>query len=296
MQYKRALRRGMSGADVLYIKNLLLKTGSYAQQIGAVQKDAFGADTLRAVLRFQAGSRDTDGVRLKTDGVIGQKTWDAIVAAQPAEATLTLPETVSAAVAPGIAAALEQVSSTRRALVLQALQYAFDPAVPHNEPLSLYIRGGNLYNTDLRLNTITAARIEAGAKRQPAYYSGGRKEMMLAAVKNNPSITGADCSGGVVGLMRHFGLVKPTFDATADALMSRRHSVAGTKDALRAGDWVGRAGHIGLYAGGGCVAEWMGGAYGCQLSRLDARSGWDFVQKKLVKKSGWTAFAKPEYY
>jgi len=68
------------------------------------------------------------------------------------------------------------------------------------------------------------------------------------------------------------------------------------KSALRAGDWVGRDGHIGIYVGGGYVIEWMGKLFGCQLTQLDNRRGYDFVGKKLRSKSGWTKFRKPKYY
>ena len=180
--------------------------------------------------------------------------------------------------------------------MLDALRFAYDPAVPAPYPLSLYIRGGNLYNADLKPNRITPARIQSGAKRQPQYYSAGRKEMMLEAVRVNPEITGADCSGGIVGLMRFFGLVKPTFDATADMMAGSRYSTAIAKDALRPGDWIGRSGHIGVYAGGGYVVEWMGGAYGCQLTRVNARQGYSFTAHRMVGQSGWTRYRRPDAY
>ena len=34
-----------------------------------------------------------------------------------------------------------------------------------------------------------------GARRQPEFYDGGRREMMERVVEANPAITGADCSG-----------------------------------------------------------------------------------------------------
>ena len=177
-----------------------------------------------------------------------------------------------------------------------ALAFAYDPEVPAAYPHSLYIRGGNLYNTDLGINTITRARIEAGAKRQPEYYSGGSRDMMLRAVEQRPGITGADCSGGIVGLLRHFRFTAPGFDATANSLCANGHSTAIGRDDLRPGDWVGRDGHIGLYAGGGYVVEWMGKLYGCQLSKLDNRRGYDFVGRRMRGRGGWTKFRRPKYY
>jgi hypothetical protein len=40
----------------------------------------------------------------------------------------------------------------------------------------------------------------------------------------------------------------------------------------------------------------MGGAYGCQLTRLDARRGWNFVSGRLDRASAWTGYLKPAYY
>ena len=70
----------------------------------------------------------------------------------------------------------------------------------------------------------------------------------------------------------------------------------GRRTALQPGDWVGRDGHIGVYVGGGYVVEWMGKLYGCQLSRLAARQGYDFVARRLRSRSGWTKFRRPRYY
>ncbi len=296
MNFKRNLRRGMSGTDVRYIKELLLLTGSYRSGVTVIKKDVFGDDTLGAVRLFQRGHSDESGAALTVDGVIGAKTWAAVEAAQPPQAALSLPGNIGAGAAANIAPALESVSQMRRDLTLEALSYAYDPAILRDYPLSLYIWGGNLYNTDLTLNTVDAARIEAGAMRQPSYYSGGRREFMLAAVKAHPDITGADCSGGLVGLMRRFRLVEPHFDAAADSLCSVRHSVSCTRDELRAGDWVGRSGHIGLCAGGGYAVEWLGGAYGCQLTRIAERTGWNFLSGKLVSQRSWTRYRKPTYY
>ncbi len=299
MQYKRNLKYGMRGTDVRYIKELLFLEGYYAPSVAKITNDRFGSGTLAAVLLFQRRNRDEDGKQLSMDGALGEKTWNAIERARPPSAETMLPlmpEQLSEAAKRFVGGALEQTDETRRELVLAALPFAFDPAKPRTYPLSLYIRGGNLYNVDLTINVITAARIEAGAKRQPQYYDGGRKEMMLAVVRADPLLTGADCSGGVIGLLRKFQLVKRTFDATADLLLSSRYARVIPKEELIAGDWVGKSGHIGMYAGGGYVVEWMGGAYGCQLSKLDDRRGYNFVRQRLVSQSAWTRFRRPSLY
>ncbi len=296
MEFKRKLKYRMSGSDVLWIKQQLLALGYYAPSVEAVFNITYGLDTRSAVKTFQRENVDEDGNRLRADGIIGVKTWNAIVRAVSATPELTLPENIGKRAAAAIAPELARVGKIRQRLVLHALQFAYDPQVPAQYPHSLYIRAGNLYNTDLKRNVITSARIQSGAKRQPQYYNKGRKEMMLEAVRYNPDITGADCSGGIVGLMRHFELVKPTFDITADMMAGNRYSAAIAKEALRAGDWVGRSGHIGIYAGGGYVVEWMGGAYGCQLSRLGQRQGYSFTAHRLVGQSGWTRYRRPDAY
>lgn len=296
MAFKRNLKYGMSGSDVLLIKQKLFELGYYAPQVKSVVKDSFGADTRAAVRAFQRDNVDENGKKLRVDGVIGSKTWRAIEMASAAEQALILPGNIGKRAAFAIGPDLMRVGELRRTIVTEALTYAYDPLVPSQYPHGLYIRGGNLYNADLTKNVITAARIRSGAKRQPQYYDGGRMEMMLEAVRINPDLTGADCSGGIVGLLRRQGLVKPTFDATADMLCSSQFSSARSRSELRAGDWIGRSGHIGIYAGGGYVVEWMGGAYGCQLSQLNARQGYSFTRRRLVKQSAWTRFRKPDAY
>ena len=288
--YTRTLKHLMEGDDVRAVKERLVALG----YLYAATHDTFGDDTLAAVRAFQAANG------LEVDGVVGPLTWAALFdgEAKPAEPvdTAQIPPNIGPSAATAIAAQLGTVSATRQKLVLEALRHAYDPAVPAAYPYSLYIRGGNLYNSDYTVNTITAARIEDGARRQPEYYSGGSREMMLAAVAANPATTGADCSGGVVGLMRYARAVGGGFDATADGLCGSGHSTAIDKTALQPGDWVGRDGHIGLYAGGGYVVEWMGQLYGCQLSRLADRQGYDFVGKRLRGRSGWTKYRRPKYY
>ena len=299
MEYTRLLRRGMSGADVRYMKDALLRLG----YLNKSTHDSFGDDTFAAVKAFQRSNRDLSGKRLIVDGVIGERTWAAItraLSAEPGEPgnPEEIPPNIGTGAAEAISAALTGVSEERKRIVLLALSFAYDPAAARDYPYSLYIRGGNLYNTDLALNVIDSQRIEAGAKRQPQYYSGGSKQMMLAAVKQYPGqITGADCSGGIVGLLRKFELVKPTFDAIANGLCDSGHSRKISKADMIPGDWVGLSGHIGLYAGGGYVVEWYGQNFGCALTKLGTkRKAWDFVGKRYRTRAEWTKYRRPKYY
>lgn len=295
--FKRNLKFGSEGEDVRAVQKRLIDLGYSLGKCGA--DGEFGGATKTAVLAFQTDKQ------LDRDGVVGKKTWEAlfgdsqqVTEPEPApEPVVGIPDNIGATAAAAIRADLGKVSDLRQRIVLTALREAYDPDKPRDYPYSLYIRGGNLYNTDLSLNVIDSQRIETGAKRQPKYYSGGSKQMMLAAVKKYPETTGADCSGGIVGLLRHFALVKPTFDAIANGLCDSGHSRKISKADMIPGDWVGLSGHIGLYVGGGYVVEWYGQNFGCQLTKLGTkRKAWDFVGKKYRTRAEWTRYRRPKYY
>lgn len=295
--FKRNLKFGSEGEDVRAVQKRLIELGYSLGKCGA--DGEFGGATKTAVLAFQTDKQ------LDSDGIVGKKTWaelfgDSQQVTEPEptpEPVGDIPENIGATAAAAIRADLGKVSDLRQRIVLTALREAYDPEKPRDYPYSLYIRGGNLYNTDLSLNVIDSQRIETGAKRQPQYYSGGSKEMMLAAVKKYPETTGADCSGGIVGLLRKQGFVKPTFDAIANGLCDSGHSRKISKADMIPGDWVGLSGHIGLYAGGGYVVEWYGRNFGCQLTKLGTkRKAWDFVGKRYRTRAEWTKYRRPKYY
>ena len=169
--FTRTLRRGMAGADVRAVKERLLALGMYAPHITALKKDSFGTDTYRAVCAFQTarGLPANGEVDMATHAALFGAAGGGSAPAQAAESAPPggLPGTIGAAAANAIGEALGTASPARRGVVLDALQYAFDPAVPRDYPLSLYIRGGNLYNSDLAPNVITLARNASGAARPP---------------------------------------------------------------------------------------------------------------------------------
>jgi hypothetical protein len=60
-------------------------------------------------------------------------------------------------------------------------------------------------------------------------------------------------------------------------------------------DLAWKSGHIGLYVGGGYVVEWVGGAYGCQLTKAN-RKVFNFVDGKLHTMGKWSAYGDPKIY
>lgn len=305
MEFTRELSYGMSGADVRYIKEILLKMGYYDRsRVTSITNDKYLGDTRSAVKLFQAKHN------CEITGTVDEPTWGTIIIASTEEDdTLeenTTIDTTGISVSGNIGTVaknkimqdLAKVSEKRKAICLNALLFAYDPATTAPQyPISLYIRGGNIYNRDLSVNTISLNYItNVYPIKFPEFVTEGRKDFLINAVKANPNITGADCSGGIVGLCRKHQVVVNGFDSNADTLCSDRYSVGITKASLQAGDWIGRPGHIGLYVGGGYVVEWVGGAYGCQLTKVDDRRVYNFMKRKIEKFSDWTKFRDPKCY
>lgn len=303
MQFRRNIKRYVRGDDVKYIKDLLVKLNYLYKSTHGT----FGNDSYRAVIEYQKRNKDIYGRQLDVDGIVGKLTWGAIVrdagevipVTPPEEnaPSFAIPSNISSSAAALIAKDLMTVSDKRRSIVLDALRFAYDKNKPQPHMTSLYIRGGNIYNRDLKPNIISIPYLTGSyKKRYGQYCDGGRLEYMVAAVKADSNMTGADCSGGVVGLCRKAKVVSSGFDATANSLCGNSHSEPISKNSLHPGDWVGRSGHIGLYVGGGYIVEWLGGAYGCCLTGLNELTAYNFVDGKLHKFSRWTKFRDPKYY
>lgn len=292
MDFTRELTVGMNGDDVKHIKDSLLKLGL----LHASTHSTFGNDTKAAVEAFQKARSVT--------GAVDQSTWEAIEAAVEAmpEAPASdgsMPGNIGSAAAAAISASLSGVSEKRKGIVLDALQFAFDLEVPQDYPLSFYIRGGNLYDKDLSLHIMTAARCNSYFSKSAyaQYFDGGRKEMMLAAcAARGYVISGADCSGGVVGLLRHARVVSSGFDLSADGFNSSGSYTHISRVELSPGDLVHKSGHIGIFVGGDYAVEWMGGAYGCQLTKLSSRKGYSFITKRTGSMGAWQNFLRPRFY
>lgn len=298
MKLTRNLKQKMSGPDVRFVKDALFSLGFYNSKIKQITNSTFGPDTFVAVCKFQRAKG------LEDDGIVGPQTWTALQKALAAEEpakevdfpSLDKMKHISSAHRAAIAKDLANVSELRQKIVLEILNYAYDKDVP-GEPRALYIFGANLYDQNLKINYADAAEIEKHAKRYPNYFNGGRKEWMLEQVKKNPKLPSSDCSGMEVGYLRKHKLVPSSFDTTANNLTTaKQYSTPINKKDLKPGDWVGKAGHIGTYVGGGLVVEFYGGAYGCQLTELNNRRGWNFVAKRLEAGSPWTRFCRPTFY
>ena len=303
--YSRVLKKGMSGSDVRYMKDCLFALNYYEASIKNISNSTFGSNTEDAVILFQKSNKDKNGKQLDDDGKIGPLTWNVIEREfkagrkyeAPSKPKISLDHLthISPAHRDAIAKDLAEVSELRQKIVLEILEYACDASYK-KEPRGMYQLGANLYNNDLKLNYADKAETERLAKRNPEYFDGGRKEWMLKRIEEDPKIPVSDCSGMEVGYLRKHKLVGATFDTTANGLCGNSYSKAINKSELIPADWVGKSGHIGTYVGGGLVVEFYGGAYGCQLTELDNRYGYDFLDKRFRKGSAWTKYRRPKYY
>lgn len=294
--YTKELRKNDTGEEVLQLQTWLSDLGYLVDETGV-----FGGKTHAAVVAFQIDEG------LEADGIVGSKTWGRLKELMTDDESVPdkgesvyddIPENIGIEARTAIAHDLAKVSYERRMLVLEALKYAYDPVTNQPYPRGVYQRGGNLFNNDLTLNKLDADELEAYLtnRNYSGYTNDGRDVMMRGACEFYGSVIGADCSGLIIGLLRLFGFISPNEDTTANGLAGSSRSVKTTHDALLPGDWVHMSGHIGIYVGGGYVAEAVGGAYGIQLTKLDDRLAWNFVKQKFDKKPAWVNFRDPKYY
>lgn len=284
MDFKRTLKRYMRGDDVWEVKSKLLELG-YLQK---ATHNMYGNDTYKGVRNYQA---DND---LDIDGIVGYETWGKLIGHDPAP-IYPIPDHITEPLRSVLNEALASVSEERREICLCALNYAtqYDNA---DYPRGFYIRGANLYDTDLSLHLMTEQRLEKYFRKESykPYYDNGRKEMMEKyAAEYGYNIPGADCSGFIVGLWRARKVTGPKFDATANALY--QNYCIDTKTPMP-GDLCWKNGHIGLYVGAGYAVEAAGGAYGIQITPCDKRKMYNFVTGRIDTQKGWTAYGDPKYY
>ena len=310
MKFRRTIKLGMSGADVLYIKRKLFDLGMYSDKIKRITSNKFRVDSVNATKKFQETYDSIDEGPLEVTGTIYETCWDAIEAAargeikpkvdpdpEPTPAPEPSPEPKKGMldgytwIKPSKRRAIERdlldTNEMRRNICLEILKWCYDPDYKSGDVRALYMWGGNLYNTDLKLNIATAAKIEVGAKRNPDKYDGGRKEWMLSEVAKHSDLPASDCSGMEVGWLRKFKLVNNKFDENANNLGSSAYSIECDVKKIRPGTFAHRDGHLGTYVGGGYIVEFVGGAYGCQLTDRTNRKVWNFVEKKTQRMSAW---------
>ena len=307
MEFKRTIKLGMSGSDVLYIKKKLFELGMYSNKIKRIRSNQFRKDSVEATEKFQNTYDSICEGPLEVTGTIYEACWEAIEAAARGEIKPKVDPTPTPSpepekgildaytwIMPAKRSAIEKdllnTSEMRRNICLDILKYTFDPEYRAPGVRALYMWGGNLYNTDLKLNIATATKIEVGAKRYPKKYDGGRKEWMLSEVKKNPNLPASDCSGMEVGWLRKFKLTNNRFDQNANALGSTQFSIKCEIENLKPGTFAHRNGHLGTYVGGGYIVEFVGGAYGCQLTKRTDRKVWNFVEQKMHTFSAWEDF------
>lgn len=319
MEYTKILKKGSKGNDVKYMQFRLIALG---YSCGNTKDDGnFGSNTEIAVKNYQKEHKDTYGKNLTVDGIIGEKTWAAIERdyENGKKATDIQSDTnkdndkddkeekidenssifislddynhITSDKRKKIEDDLKKVSSLRQEIVREILKYAYDKDIK-GDVRALYLFGANLYDSNLKINYADEEEIDKLAKANPSYFNNGRKEWMKEQVKKNSKLPASDCSGMEVGWGRKYKLVSNTFDTTANNLCSDKYSKEISKSELKPGDWVGKSGHIGTYVGGGYVVEFVGGAYGAQITTVDKRVCYDFIKKKNATLSNWTKFRK----
>lgn len=289
MEFTRNLKRYMIGADVRAVKDRLVELGYLAK----ATHNMFADDTRKAVMAFQSANS------LECDGIVGILTWTALFSGQPQPVpSVDVPDWIAEPARTQISQALAGVSVVRREICLTALKYCVDRNKNPNLLKGFYIRGGNLFNKDLSLNVMTAAKLASYFKRSAyaPYYDSGRREMMLRmAQQTGYTIVGADCSGMIVGLWRKAGVVRNDFDAAANTLYGS-YCVERKAANILPGDLAWKSGHIGLCVSKDWIVEDGGGAYGIQLTKRTDRRLKDFRDGSVYKPGKWTKYGDPKMY
>lgn len=319
MIHTRTLQEGSEAdVDILFIKQRLYNMGLFETKIDSMTKTEFDEETTRAVLNFQERNRDVDGSPFEQTGKIDSDIWNAILREHnifalardpiftdesviPNGESIGMPFAMPANISPEkaekIAMNLSGISNRRRMIVMEALKLAYDPAVPRYYPISLYIRGRTSYS---KHNQVEPAIVtDEVIDQQVSTYSmtDAKLRLMRETIAFDKKTIGADDCGGIIGLCHLAKVCKIGADLTAKVMVSDRYSTAITREELSPGDWVYKVDHIGLYVGGGYSVEWIGGAYGCQLTSMDEeRIVYNFIKSNFVKLSMWDTFRRPKWY
>lgn len=329
MEFTRDLYKGCEpGVDVFYMKGKLFELGMLEKEIATETKTIFDEEMETAVLNFQEREHGSEFPLLPMTGKITPYTWEEIekethfllmnrypkfdsstVIPEDSDVgtAFCMPQNIHPNKAEAIVRDFGDLSAVRRKIIFEALKYATDPDFPRHYPLGLYIRGRSLYNKydQETINIVTDEQIHIGEERMPIFFPSEKKRLMLETISLYPNTPGADSSGGIIGLCHFAKVCKPGTDVTPNTLATDRYSklvykVEGDEKGFcdwKPGDWACKQNHIGLYVGGGFVVEWIGGAYGCQLTNLFGdRFAYNFITNRVDRLSPWEQFRVPIWY
>jgi peptidoglycan hydrolase-like protein with peptidoglycan-binding domain len=295
--WSRTISIGMSGDDVLAVKKRLVQIGYLAK----CTHNRFGNDTKSAVEFMQNMNQ------LDVTGRVDAATWRCLFSdevARPDEIDaneIAIPSHISAGLAKILRESLSKVSASRRDTVLEIIKYAIDPDNLQPYIKGMYRRGGNFYTPSLLPNLMSESKLKTYFKNAAyaKYYDGGRQEMMEEASKAcGYTLMGCDCSGqctvwrGIKGGDGSY-LVPSGWDATANGIYSR-YSTPTTNPIP--GDVAHKDGHIGIVIAPNYVCEYVGGAYGCQITKISNRRVYNYVKKKFQTMGSWEHFGTPKVY
>lgn len=290
------------GASLPIVKKCkdLLYTLGY---LHASTHNFFGRDTQRAVRTFQAVHE------IQVDGIIGKTTASKLLEAYlrhndpnsgQQEIIYYLKPDDYPDIHPKILAAinmnLQDETPIRIALVKEDLKWM----MPHG----MYVFGYNLYTSKLVPQSITESGLKKAANYYPGYYTGGRLNFQIDYMnycnQNDIYLSGADCSGKIVGLYRKLGVFPPTWDSKAHWLY-HTYCKPIKESAMRPGDLLfkrtssGRIVHTAMYLGAGYVAEAVGTAYGIQITDNYDHVVKNYQKNKLERHTRFNVFGRPTF-
>lgn len=286
----------MRGPDVLALQkqlNLLINPATLLPFYSSKLDGIFGSITNDAVMNFQ------EYAGIKADGIVGPETRAALQSALSEQMKgpldpLDFPY-ISPTVISEINLALAGETELRIELVSEALRWVW--------PCGSYVFGANLYKPDLTVQVPTVEYINERAEKNPAFFTGGRKEFLikhyLECVEKGIPQACSDCSGLMVGIWRKAQVVSPTFDATANSIY-RNSCTHIDKTALRPADCLFRktssgVPHMGMYLGSQWTIEAAGTAYGIQISKLNRHEVRNQMSGKVEEKALFNAFGRPKF-
>ncbi|MEL7608130.1 MAG: peptidoglycan-binding protein [Bacillota bacterium] len=256
------LRKGSTdkatNGQVTILQALLIALGYDLGKWGADGK--FGDATNRAVRAYQAKRG------LKVDGIVGPKTWAALMAEDEAPAPKPAPDKL-------------------------------DPRI---RDLEAHLKScvGKPYIIGGQGHAYSRSYIQARAKAKPEYFTNKRLEWVLEHA--DPAIECYDCSGLFMAWAQtHMGIYKS--DMSADSIMGACKSIS--KADVRPGDILfrvvnGEAVHMAIVGYDG-VYEAVGTVYGVVFRPTDEQFGrqtLNLKEGKIETRPAWTHYGRPKIW